>query len=240
MAKTRALQKKAAQYPTLVVRELDTLEKQLGGRQALVSLLSLAPLTKDLQYVLGLLGDPQNQQLTLASICAQGNLLPGDLLKYLGAAALHRGQTIAKKTIGEHLPAVVADLMKKAAPYRNPCYGCQGTGSTTPEPTPDQPNPSPQPCETCNGVGELIYQPQLEVQRLAIEMGGLSQKGGGIAILNQQLNLPQAGSAGAGALEQLQSLTDQILYGEAVDAEFTPVEETAAPDPAGASGENPG
>src|SRR5947207_8685996 len=99
------LVKRQETYTPTVIRELETLEQQLGGRTALVGLLLLAPLNKDLRYVVGLLGDPANQALTLANVCAMGNLLPGDLLKLLGAAALHKGQTLAKQTIGEMLPA---------------------------------------------------------------------------------------------------------------------------------------
>lgn len=220
-----ALTTRQSTYPTRVVQELETLEKDLGGRTALLSLLSLAPLTKDLRYILGLLGDPQHDRLSLAHVCAKGNLLPGDLLKFLGAAALHRGQTLAKQKIGQALPAVVEDVMRKAAPYTEACHTCLGTGSMTPDPTPDQPNPSPGPCGICQGSGHLIYQPDFETQKLAIDMGGLLQRSGGISILNQQLNLGQASGAGGGALEQLQTITDQILYGEdpPIDAEVTPV-----------------
>lgn len=226
-------QREGETYTTRVVQELQTLEQDLGGRTALISLLSLAPLTKDLRYVLGLLGDPSHDRMTLAHVCAMGNLLPGDLLKLLGAAALHRGQTLAKQTIGRALPAVVEDVMRKAAPYEEACHSCLGTGSITPDPTPDVPNPVHQPCTVCAGSGRLVYQPDLETQKLAIDLGGLTQRGGGISILNQQLNLAAAGSAGGGALEQLQSLTDQILYGEdpPIDAEMTPVD-TPSGDPA--------
>jgi hypothetical protein len=227
MAKGVSLARRQAEtYTPSVVKELAALEQDLGGRPALLGLLALAPLNKDLRYVLGLLGDPQHDRLTLATICAKGNLLPGDLLKYLGAAALHRGQTLAKQRIGEAIPRVVADVMRKAAPYEEACYHCLGTGSITPDPSAEQPNPSPGPCPTCQGSGTLVYQPDLETQKLAIDMGGLTQKSGGISILNQNLNLPQAGGAGGGALEQLQTLTDAILYGEedpVVDAEVTPV-----------------
>lgn len=232
MPKPKSLTRaRPADYPLKVVEELSQLEIDLGGRRSLVSLLSLAPLTKDLRYILGLLGDPAHDNRTLAAVCQLGNLLPGELLKLLGAAALHRGQTLARQRIGEALPRVVGDLMRKAAPYEDACHTCLGTGTYTPEPTPDLPNPIPGPCETCGGTGQLQYQPSLERQRLAIEMGGLLTKGGGISITNQQLNLPAASNGGSGALEQLQTLTDQILYGEPLDVPEAAVEVEILPDP---------
>jgi hypothetical protein len=231
VAKDKHLAAKAKDYPPTVIRELEQIEADLGGRQALVGLLTLAPLTPDLRYVLGLLGDPLHADRTLAAICARGNILPGDLLKHLGAAALMRGQTLAKQAIGNGIPAVVGDVMRKAAPYTLPCGRCVGTGSITPDPTPDEPNPTHGPCPHCLGGGSLLYQPELETQKLAIEMAALIQKGGGLNIALQQNQITQGGGAGGGALEKLQALTDKILYGEvaAVDGEI--VDPSAEPLP---------
>lgn len=230
---SRALQRKWDDFPPSVQEELTDLENRLGGRRGLCGLLALAPLNKDLRYVLGLLGDPRNDRTSLAAVCAQGNILPGELLKLLGQAALHKGQVLAKQKIGDHLPLVVDDLMRKAAPYRDSCADCLGTGSLTPDPTPEQPNPSPLPCPTCTGTGMLQYEPTFERQKLAIEMGGLLPKGGGIAI-QTNVNLPPggAGSAGGGALEQLQSLTDELLYGEGEVFEGEAVASADPGDPA--------
>jgi len=220
-----------------VVQELTRLEKDLGGRRTLLSLLALAPLTPDLRYILGLLGDPAHDHRSLASICADGNILPGDLLKHLGAAALHKGQVLARQRIGESIPAVVDDVMRRAAPFEEACPDCmvdgQSTGRVTPEPTAANPNPAPEPCPSCKGSLRILYMPTLDRQRMAIDMAGLIDRGGGgISILNQNLNLGTAASGGQGALEQLQTLTDQILYGDApldpVEAEVLP----AAPDSA--------
>ncbi len=200
-------------YPPLVVSQLEQVERDLGGRAELVGMLSLAPLSPDLRYILGLLGDPRNEGKSLAAICAQGNVLPGELLKHLGSAALLKGKVQAQQAIGNGIARVTQDLMLKAAPYEAACHGCRGVGQVTPEPTTQMPNPSPQTCETCLGTGVLVYQPDLERQKLAIEMAHLLPKGGGLQILNQ--NIAQGGaSGGVGALEQMQQLTDQLLYGD--------------------------
>jgi hypothetical protein len=223
-----------------VARELTRLETDLGGRQSLLALLALAPLTPDLRYVLGLLGDPAHDHRSLASICADGNLLPGDLLKHLGAAALHRGQVLARQRIGDSIPAVVEDVMRRAAPYEEACGTCMvdgvATGRVTPDPTPADPNPLPQICPECKGSLKILYLPSLDRQRVAIDLAHLVERGGGISITNQNLNLGAAASGGQGALEQLQTLTDQILYGEAIEAEVLPEPAASTPvDPPEAS-----
>jgi len=214
------------------VDQLRVIEEEMGGRSQLVGMLVLAPLTPDLKYVLGLLGDPQHQSKSLAEICAMGNILPGELLKHLASAALLRGKVRASQKIAEGIAAVTEDVMRRAAPYEAPCSTCQGTGSITPDPTVQQPNPSPGPCEVCASTGKLIYAPDLERQKLAIEMAQLLPKSGGFNIALQQNNGVPTGSGG-GAMERLTALTDRILYGEGtrqpppeddppVDAEILP------------------
>lgn len=202
-------------FTPLVVQELQAIEQSVGGRAAIVGLLSLAPLTKDLQYILGLLGDPQQQGKSLAECCALANVLPGDLLKHLAAAALVRGKIQAAQRIGTGIPAVIEDIMRRAAPYEEACATCQGTASITPDPTPDTPNPVPESCDTCKGSGRLRYLPTLETQKLAVELAQLLPKGGGLQIAVQQNNGAGAtggGTMGMGALERLQLATDKVIY----------------------------
>lgn len=214
-----ALQRNAKVYTPTVIDALSTLEKDLGGRQVIVGFLSLAPLTPDLAYILGILGDPAHGGKSLAECCAHGNILPGQLLTEIEKAAHLRGRVISSQIISSALPAVVRDVMMKAAPYEGTCNGeCRGTGSVTPEPTKENPNPSPEPCETCQGTGRLVYQPKLEHQELALEMGRMLPKGQGLTINNA--NIAPAGGGGGGlggALEKLTQLTDKLLYGDEAD-----------------------
>lgn len=211
--KSAAVQRRVlATYPAVVVQQLAQLEVDLGGRAEVVGMLTLAPLTPDLRYLLGLLGDPQTQRQSLAETCMLANVLPGELLKHLSAAALLAGKVRASQKIGAGIAAVAEDVMRRAAPYEEPCHACSGTGSCTPEPTPQVPNPCPGPCETCNAVGRLRYQPELERQKLAVDLAQLLPKSGGIQIA-QINNAPGGGaSGGAGMLERLQQFTDKVLY----------------------------
>lgn len=213
---SKAVERRAQRnFPPGVVRQLADLETDLGGRDALVGMLTLAPLTPDLEYILGMLGDPASAGRSLAEICAQGNILPGELLQQLGSAAMLRGKVLAAQQIARGVAAVAADVMRRAAPYEEPCYQCQGTGTITPDPTAQVPNPAPGPCELCKGCGRLLHQPDLDRQKLAIEMAQLLPKGGAINIQNNNIAAGGAASGGGplGSLANLHALTDALLYG---------------------------
>lgn len=214
---SKALAKGAA-YPVLVVESLAQVERDLGGRAQVAGMLALAPLTADLRYILGLLGDPRQQGKSLAEVCALGNILPGELLRHLTTAAMVVGKVKVAKTVGDGMAAVAQDVMRRAAPFEEACGACRGTGSITPEPTKAETNPGPGPCETCAGVGRLRYLPDLARQELALELAHLLPKGGGLQILNQ--NIAQAsgghvGGDGLSVLDRLTDLSDQVLYGQA-------------------------
>lgn len=228
MAQT-ALTKPPKVLPSLVHEELARIEADLGGRRHLVGLLTLAPLTDDLRYLLGVLGEPRHDKHSLATLCARANILPGELIRHLGDAALLRGKTLALQKIGNGIAAVAEDVMRRAATYTETCNVCLGTGSLTPAPTPAQPNPTPGPCETCKGLGALAFYPDLDRQKLAVDMAQLLPKGGGVNIAVQQNNLGGKGG-GMGALERMQLLTDKILYGtDAPEEAAEAVEPAEAP-----------
>lgn len=222
----------ATVFTPLVVKELEQIERDLGGRQTMVGMLVLAPLTSELRYVLGLLGDPQHEKLPLADICARGNILPGELLKSLAGAALLKGKLLASQKIASGIAAVAEDVMAKAVPYEATCNICQGLRVTTPEPTKDDPNPGPQTCYGCEGLGVRVYQPEFEKQKLALEMAQLLPKGGGLNIaLQQNTTMLGGGGAGMSTMERLQEVTDRILYGDAPLAPPEVVEGEVTPDP---------
>lgn len=210
----RVAHRAAHLFPPTVVAQLAQMEKELGGRAALVGLLTLAPLTADLRYLLGVLGDPASEGQSLAELCALANVLPSDLCTQLTAAARRVGQVHAAQVVAAGTRAVVEDIMRRAAPYEDSCTGCQGVGSRTAEPTAAQPNPSPEPCPTCRGIGRLLFTPDLERQKLAVELAQLLPKGGGLNIALQQNNgpAPSSGGMGLGPLEKMDALLDQLLY----------------------------
>jgi hypothetical protein len=203
---------------TQALAALGTLEAELGGRTGILAALALAPLTRDTRYFQGLLADPANQQVSLLEICRLADLQPGTVLRLIQAGLTATSSLRAQYAIATRTPAVVKDLMHRAAPHIDACTNCQGIGTTTADPSPDQPNPSPEPCEACGGTGQLQYSADPECRRLALDLSGLLPKAGGIQITNQQLALAGqggdvTGSLGGGELERFQEAMDQVLFG---------------------------
>lgn len=210
--------------PAFVTTSLARLEEQMGGREALVAALAHAPRTTDVDYVLGLLGDPGHAKHTLAYLCAMGGITAGELLDAYKAGELNRAQVLSTRIIGQSLPATVADTMLKSAPYEATCYRCRGTASYVPEPTKEVPNPPPGPCDVCQGTGVLVVDGDLEHKKLALELGQMTAKSGGINLQVNQQSTTFVGTV-AGSLERTQAATDRILYGdgdgEVLDGELT-------------------
>lgn len=209
-------------------RELAALELELGGRQQLVRALTFARQTKDVRYLLGMLGDPENSSRSLADICHSGQILPGEVVAALSAGTELRSQLLAKTAIARRLPDVVTEVMQKAAEYEDDCSECMGTGKITADPTADQPNPSPQDCTTCQATGRLRYPADGKCRDLALEMAGLTGNGPGVQVTtNVQVNA--ASGAGYEQFERLQEAMDRVLYGQ--EAAAPPVEAEVVPPP---------
>ncbi len=205
--------KPALKPPVRVTRELAKLEQAIGGRDALVAALSHAPKSRDLAYVLGLVGDPRETDTPLAELCARGGITAGELIDAYKSGELNRAQAVAAHAVGAQLGAVAADTMRRALPEEVVCDRCAGTGTFVAEPSKKVPNPEPEPCTLCQATGRRTLEGDLEHKKLALDMGHLLVKGGGVNVqVHQQTNL-LVGNAG-GALERLQAATDQILYGE--------------------------
>lgn len=197
-------------------QSLALIERTLGGREALVAALSHAPKSRDLEFLLGLIGDPLHAKTPLGHLCAQGGVTPGELLSAWKSGEILRGHVLATKQIVAALPAVVQDVLKRAAPFVDTCTGCQGLGRVTPEPTKKKPNPEPETCPACNGGGQLEYPADFDRATLVLELAQLTQKGNGVQInLDQrQAHLHAGGGSAGGTLEALLAASDKILYGE--------------------------
>lgn len=216
--------------PALVAASLAQIEAAIGGRAPLVAALAYAPKSRDLDYLVGLIGDPEHTALPLADLCAMGGITAGELLDAYKSGELNRAQAVGTVTIGQQLPHVIADTFARALPSEGVCSTCAGLGTTCADPSKKQPNPEPQQCGACKGTGRLMYAGDIEHKKLALDMGKMVSKGGpAVAIqMNQHLGV-SFGTAG-GALEKLQAATDKLLYSDepvsVVEAEV--VEEAVA------------
>lgn len=240
MAKRPTALARTAQTPLLSRSQLEQeslalIERTLGGRAGLVAALTHAPKSRDLDYLLGLIGDPAHAKVPLGVLCQQGGITPGELLDAWRQGEILRGHVLATKQVVAALPAVVADVVEKAAPYEATCSSCHGLGQVTPEPTKKRPNPEPETCPACQGGGRLTYPADLDRAKIVLDLAQLTPKGGpGVLIDQRQINLRGGdGGAAGGTLEALMAASDQILYGGVVSAIPGPtVEPGAAPDPA--------
>ena len=225
-------------HPVLAVNaqaELARLELEFGGRQHLVQALTFAKQTKDVRYLLGLIGDPENDRRSLAEICHMGRILPGELLAALSSGTDLRSQLLAKQRIAARIPAVVGEVMHKAAEYEDDCTDCMGVGKVTADPSDSEPNPSPQNCTTCRGTGRLLFPADGKCRDLALEMAGLTGNGGGVSVTTN-VQVAQVGGSYEG-FERMQEAMDTILFGAgavpggapAVDGEVLPSSEEPQP-----------
>lgn len=194
-----------------------TLERELGGRPALVAILAGADLNADEGKIVGLLADPENDRLSLAKVCIGGGLSMGRLMKLFQAAALAKGQVKAIQRVAAKLPDVAAGVMDDAVAGERPCGRCNGLGWMPEKPgAPDaQGDPGPSlPCPDCYGKGTVIHAPDHQVREMALRIGGLLEKGGGgakILIANQNNG---GGVADSASFDKLMSSLDTALYGE--------------------------
>lgn len=231
--KTLSLVTPAAQSPrTLTVQgkvpesirdAICKFEKEIGGRQALIEVLSTGDSDPSVQKVLYALADPQWDSTSLARVCQQEGITPGELFGAFETAAKRQGQILGALTAAKAAPAIVSEIVRVATPHEEPCETCNGVGQVTPEPTKKQPNPSPRPCDTCNGLGLLKKPASLDHQEKALEIAGLLKPVGGVQVLQQQ-NTLHVGQAASGSLEQLQQAVGAILF-------RTPAPPTSLPEP---------
>lgn len=214
MSEPAALQVVEPQHGTVgalrFATALTKFEQAIGGRDVLIEALLHAPPSKDLKYVLGLITEPGNARVSLAKLCVQGGITPGELWQYFQKAELTRATVLAIREVAKRLPEVVKDVMDRSIPWTETCPKCLGATTVPVEGKPDSP---PVTCPECRGEGVITLVPDLERQKVALELGALLKKGGGMTITQQNLQLTP-GRAETGALERMQEATDKILYGE--------------------------
>lgn len=194
-----------------------TLEKELGGRPALVAILAGADLNGDEARVMGLLADPQNDTTSLAKVCVGAGISMARLMKLFQAAALVKGQTKAIQRIAERLPDVAAAIMEDAIPREKECPICDGLTTVPGRPTKENPDPEPVKCTVCKGKGTVPFVPEHQVREMALRIGGLLEKGGGsgvkVLVANQN-NGAGVSVADTKSFDSLMAAVDGALYGE--------------------------
>jgi len=205
---------------------LDATLKVLGGKTGLFDTLSVASEVPEVQDLLQLMLDPRYDRTSLRRLCTLAGLTVVDLFTAYRKALQVKVQLQAFQVVADKILPVVEDVMQRAAPYRIPCPDCGAKGQVW-----DSEAQALADCATCAGQKELLQYPDLDRQKLALELAHLVQKAGGLQISQQVQQVQQlAGEAedleGPGTLIQLQH-TLRALQGPR-----TPLPEPAPEAPA--------
>lgn len=198
-----ARQPKDEPTPREIATSLATFEQAIGGRQVLLSALLFCRKTQDLEYLVGLLTDPLHKDKSLGQICRVGGVYPGELLHYFHQAQMTEAILRAQRPIAHYLPQVTEDVMRRALPYEEDCQRCLGAkvigeGDDRRE------------CPDCHGVGLIRVEPDLERQKVALQLGGFLKRDPLIKTTNVQLPASPGGDQ-PGTLEQIQFAMSRIL-----------------------------
>jgi hypothetical protein len=184
---------------------IETFTTAVGGRQALTSALTLADLSGQADRVIDILLDSRYASWSLRRICSQVGITVADLFAAYKKAALAKAHIEAFHLIAGKLLPVVEDVMTRATPVDLTCPRCEGRPA----------RPGETPCLTCHGSGKVRSEPDLDRQKLALELGQLTEKRGGGIVLqqNQGVVTPSVVAVtGGGALEQLHQAVGELLF----------------------------
>ena len=186
----------------LNLEAVETFTQAVGGRDALIDVLSIADTAPDVDRVVTLLIDPRYAKLPLKKVCYLAGLTVADLFAAYKKALITRAHIQATHIVAAKLPPIIEDVMNRATPTPIVCPVCHAH--------PDD----RQVCALCRGTGAVLSEPDLDRQKLALELGQLTEKKGGFVITQNQglITNTQLTAVGTGALEQLQQVVGDLLY----------------------------
>jgi hypothetical protein len=187
---------------TLSADAIEVFAKALGGRDKLADTLAVAGSGPDVERITTLLLDPRYGRWSLSRLCQTVGLTVADLFVAYRKAAVARAHIEATHIIAAKLPPIVDDVMTRASPQRRLCGTCMGASLD-----------GEGPCRVCDSTGYVQTEPELDRQKLALELGQLLEKKGGLIV--QQNNLAQTtlGATAPGSLEHLQQAVGELLFG---------------------------
>jgi hypothetical protein len=221
-----------AEEATANARAIDATIKALGGKEGLLDVLAVASDVPEVDELLRLIVDPRYKDVSLRQLCTHAGLTVVDLFTAYRKAIVVKTQLLSYQIVSQRIEAVVLDVMQRAAPFKIPCYACGATGETT---DPEAPTGPKIVCAQCAGHKELLQLPDLDRQKLALELAQLVQKGGGINIQQNQLTVPPADpepDQPTGGLLELQRAVHELLSGPRqpiIDATVIPADPLPIP-----------
>jgi hypothetical protein len=192
----------------------------MGGREEISQILPFAPLTPKQQGLLGLLADPKRAKDSLAKLCGEAEILPGELLELLRNASMARSLAASFKVMADGLPAVTEDVLDKATDAVVDCPECFKTGAVADDAV----------CPRCHGRGEILRPSDFARQKLLGDWAGLTPQKSGVNVqvgVNQNVGIPLPG----GFFSNLVKATDHSAYDVSVTEVPTPHDENGRPAP---------
>lgn len=181
---------------------VETFATLVGGRTGLVESLAIGTGAPEIDKLVNLLLDPRYKRYSVRRLCGVVGLTVTDLFTAYRKAALMRAHIQATHTIAAKIPPVVEDVMTRAVPQPIVCDVCKGLGSL-----------ETKACWKCQGTGQTQSEPDLDRQKLALELGHLiEKKGGGLIVQQNQIAAGAMVAGGTGVLEQLQQAVGELLF----------------------------
>lgn len=202
---------RALQSPARMEALFKGLEEAAGGREGLMEVLSHAAPNSESSYILGLIADPMNDSRSLTSICAEGGIAVGQLLQVLKDAKGAKALFEAFDRINTYLPRVAEDVARRSLPHSATCEACKGSGFTAKRNAKGQlvSGKTRIPCRACDGKGKLEVMPDLERQKLTLQMGGALKPAGSVQV---QVNTQQNFGFAPEHRRDFRSATDRLLF----------------------------
>jgi hypothetical protein len=175
---------------------VDAFVHALGGRSQLVTILLIGSGDPLVDRIISLLDDPTYAGWSLRRICGHAGLTVADFLKAYQRAMLARGEIAATKIIADRIGEVVEDVMRRAAPHDGPC-----TCATPPL----------QACAACHGTGTRKILPDLDRQKVALELAKLLIRGGPLVQQNTLVAAGGSATVAHGSLADLSAAVASVL-----------------------------
>lgn len=165
--------------PKLIEQALAQLETAIGGRDQLVSGLSMVPgMTQEEQTILYLLADPANAKKSLASLVGRTGTTVGRVLELFCKGDFAEAYVRSIRRVYRMLPSVAEDAMSRAVGKWKTCFVCKGKGSLPPKVEGED----GAACLDCEGLGRVDVAPDVERVKVALQIGGLLKTGGGVVV----------------------------------------------------------
>lgn len=185
-----------------LAQAVDQFEKDLGGRDKLLGILAGLPADDRLAETLGLLADPRSDDIPLSRLCQVGGITMGELMEAVRKGVLGPALTRALMTMAARIQPIVEDVMRRAAPYEEPCEACDGGGTRARKE--DEP---PVPCQVCKGAGKKMVMPELERQKFALELARLLPKKGVDTVV---MGAGSIANLGSGTVQSMNALLKEM------------------------------